>query len=72
MKQEHALVVFSGGMDSATALWWALREFGTVSAVSFSYGSKHNARELAAAETDNHSDTTEGTGPRRLPERGGG
>jgi adenylyl- and sulfurtransferase ThiI len=49
MKQEHALVVFSGGMDSATALWWAMREFETVSAVSFSYGSKHNARELAAA-----------------------
>jgi len=51
MKQEHALVVFSGGMDSATALWWAMREFETVSAVSFSYGSKHNARELAAADT---------------------
>ena len=50
MKQEHALVVFSGGMDSATALWWALREFSAVSAVSFSYGSKHNARELAAAD----------------------
>ena len=50
MKQEHALVVFSGGMDSATALWWAMREFETVSAVSFSYGSKHNARELAASD----------------------
>ena len=51
MKQEHALVVFSGGMDSATALWWAMREFETVSAVSFAYGAKHNARELAAADT---------------------
>ena len=50
MKQEHALVVFSGGMDSATALWWAMREFETVSAVSFFYGAKHNARELAAAD----------------------
>ena len=50
MKHGHALVVFSGGMDSATALWWAMREFETVSAVSFSYGAKHNARELAAAD----------------------
>ncbi|MBR4717763.1 MAG: 7-cyano-7-deazaguanine synthase QueC [Lentisphaeria bacterium] len=50
MNSQHALVVFSGGMDSATALWWARREFSAVSAVSFSYGSKHNARELAAAD----------------------
>ena len=50
-QNQQALVVFSGGMDSATALWWALREFKAVSAVSFSYGSKHNASELAAAET---------------------
>ena len=50
MKQEHALVVFSGGMDSTTALWWAMREFEIVSAVSFSYGAKHNARERAAAD----------------------
>ena len=50
MIPQHALVVFSGGMDSATALWLARREFGTVSAVSFDYGAKHNARELAAAD----------------------
>ena len=49
-RQQRAIVVFSGGMDSATALWWALREFGDVAAVSFEYGAKHNARELAAAE----------------------
>ena len=50
-QQQRAIVVFSGGMDSATALWWAMREFGDVAAVSFEYGAKHNARELAAAET---------------------
>ena len=50
MISQHVLVVFSGGMDSATALWLARREFSAVSAVSFSYGSKHNARELAAAD----------------------
>ena len=50
-RQQRAIVVFSGGMDSATALWWAIREFGEVAAVSFEYGAKHNARELAAAAT---------------------
>ena len=50
MTDQHVLVVFSGGMDSSVALWWARREFSAVSAVSFSYGSKHNARELAAAD----------------------
>ena len=49
MNNQYALVVFSGGMDSTTALLWARREFSGVSAVSFSYGAKHNARELAAA-----------------------
>jgi len=48
-RQQRAIVVFSGGMDSATALWWARREFQDVAAVSFEYGSKHNARELDAA-----------------------
>ena len=50
-RQQRAIVVFSGGLDSATALWWALSKFGEVGAVSFEYGAKHNARELAAAET---------------------
>ena len=50
-QMQRAIVVFSGGMDSATALWWAMREFREVAAVTFEYGSKHNARELAAAET---------------------
>ena len=49
MSNQYALVVFSGGMDSTTALFWARREFSGISAVSFSYGAKHNARELAAA-----------------------
>ena len=51
MNNQYALVVFSGGMDSTTALLWARREFSGISAVSFSYGSKHKARELAAANT---------------------
>lgn len=43
------LVLLSGGMDSTTALYWAMREHQVVGAVSFDYGSKHNDRELEQA-----------------------
>jgi 7-cyano-7-deazaguanine synthase len=44
-----AIVLLSGGMDSVTALYHA-HAAGPVSvAVSFDYGSKHNAREIASA-----------------------
>lgn len=42
MKQkEAALVCFSGGQDSTTCLFWALKKFSPVYAVSFIYGQKH-------------------------------
>ena len=44
------LVLLSGGMDSVTALHWAAREHGVLAAVSFDYGSKHNAKEIPMAE----------------------
>jgi 7-cyano-7-deazaguanine synthase len=43
------LVLCSGGMDSVTALYRARREHEVVAAISFDYGAKHNARELAFA-----------------------
>ncbi len=43
------LVVFSGGQDSTTCLFWAMREFTRVEAVFFDYGQRH-ASERAAAE----------------------
>lgn len=43
-----ALVVFSGGQDSTTCLFWALKEFGEAEAVSFDYGQRHRS-ELEAA-----------------------
>ena len=36
-----ALVLFSGGQDSATCLAWALSRFDTVETVGFDYGQRH-------------------------------
>ena len=52
MNKESALVVFSGGQDSTTCLFWAKRNFKKVYALSFLYGQKHEkevelAREIA-------------------------
>ncbi len=52
MMGESALVVFSGGQDSTTCLYWAKKHFKRVLALSFIYGQKHVkevdlARELA-------------------------
>ena len=44
-------VLLSGGMDSVTALWDARASHEVVGALSFDYGSKHAARELACAAT---------------------
>jgi 7-cyano-7-deazaguanine synthase len=42
-----ALVLFSGGQDSAIALAWALDRYGAVETVGFDYGQRH-AVELGA------------------------
>lgn len=38
---EGALVLFSGGQDSATCLAWALARFDRVETIGFDYGQKH-------------------------------
>ena len=45
-----ALVLFSGGQDSATCLAWALDRFDRVETIGFDYGQRHRA-ELDARQT---------------------
>jgi 7-cyano-7-deazaguanine synthase len=40
-RDDSALVLFSGGQDSATCLAWALKRFGRVETVGFDYGQRH-------------------------------
>lgn len=48
VNKENALVVFSGGQDSTTCLFWAKKMFKEVSALTFIYGQKH-IQEVEAA-----------------------
>jgi 7-cyano-7-deazaguanine synthase len=49
MNTDHALVLFSGGQDSATCLAWALERYPHVETVGFAYGQRH-AIELDCRE----------------------
>jgi len=48
MKGRSALVLFSGGLDSTVALWWAReKSYGEIRTLSFSYGSKEEDISLS-------------------------
>ena len=55
MKDEKAVVIFSGGQDSTTCLFRSIEKFGknNVMAVSFSYGQRHSAELEAATDICN-------------------
>jgi 7-cyano-7-deazaguanine synthase len=48
VKTDSALVILSGGQDSTTALFWALKEFNEVETITFDYGQRHKV-ELGCA-----------------------
>ncbi len=47
--KDKAVVVFSGGQDSTTCLFWALKKFDEVIAVTFDYGQR-NKKEIECAK----------------------
>ena len=51
-KNKKALVLFSGGQDSTTCLYWAKKNYEEVHTISINYGQKHIA-ELKATEKIN-------------------
>ena len=42
LSDQQALVIFSGGQDSATCLAWALSRFARVHTLGFDYGQRHS------------------------------
>lgn len=54
LKDEKAVVVFSGGQDSTTCLFWAKQTFKEVLAVTFDYGQRHDAEIDVAKEIAAH------------------
>ena len=53
MSPDSALVLFSGGQDSATCLAWALERFAKVETLGFDYGQRHRVElDCRAALTD--------------------
>jgi 7-cyano-7-deazaguanine synthase len=48
--KKRALVLVSGGADSATALYYAAHEYELAAGLSFDYGARHNHMEIPFAE----------------------
>lgn len=49
-KNHHVIVLFSGGLDSTTCLYWARANFKDITAISFRYGQRHSSELIAATK----------------------
>ncbi|UNU73583.1 7-cyano-7-deazaguanine synthase QueC [Moraxella nasovis] len=47
-QDQNAVVLFSGGLDSTTCLYWAKSQFKHITAISFRYGQRHSSELIAA------------------------
>lgn len=52
---KKAVVVLSGGQDSATCLYWALEKFASVEALTFDYGQRHRIELDCAVKVAEHA-----------------
>jgi 7-cyano-7-deazaguanine synthase len=50
MKKTNALVMLSGGLDSATCLYWAKNKFSEISIITFNYYNRLENEKKAAVE----------------------
>lgn len=50
MNKEKAIPIISGGMDSVTLFYWALKKYEIPMVLSFNYGSRHNEAEIRQAK----------------------
>ncbi|MDR4369745.1 7-cyano-7-deazaguanine synthase, partial [Bacillus cereus] len=50
MKKEKEVVVYSGGQDSTTWLFWAIEKFAAVEAVTFNYNRRYKLKIDCAAK----------------------
>lgn len=53
--QDAALILFSGGQDSTTCLYWAKERFARVECLGFDYGQKHRVELDQAASIANQA-----------------
>lgn len=51
--QQNAVVLFSGGLDSTTCLYWAKANFRHITAISFRYGQRHSSELDCASQIAN-------------------
>jgi 7-cyano-7-deazaguanine synthase len=56
---DRALVMLSGGLDSATCLYWAKHKFSNVSAITFNYFARLKHEKRAAARLANAAGVAE-------------
>ncbi|MCG7339751.1 7-cyano-7-deazaguanine synthase QueC [Staphylococcus sp. ACRSN] len=56
LNNDKAIVVFSGGQDSTTCLFWAKKHFSEVELVTFQYGQRHDTEIKVAQQIAEEQD----------------